>query len=300
MTSLYVDDAAVFLSPLKEDINNLAAILDSFAKVTGFCTNFQKISIVPIRCRHIDLDDILEGIPATHTTFPMKYLGLPLSLWQLKRVDFQHLEDKCTGKFPTWNGNLITTASHILPHPLIVPPETIKFINKIERDFLWSARETTTEAKCKVNRETVSRPTKLGALGVQKLGQVRYGSSPRWTWLEWMDPNKIWVGQGNPCSEKDMDIFYAATTISVGNGQRMPFWNALWLGGRKPKDISPLIYASSKEKKWKVHQGMNLNAWVGNISMDENFTMAHLHQFVDLWVKVHEVHLSEDTDDDIS
>jgi hypothetical protein len=31
-----------------------------------------------------------------------------------------------------------------------------------------------------------------------------------------------------------------------------------------------------------VHQGMNLNTWVGNISMDENFTMAHLHQFVDL------------------
>jgi hypothetical protein len=48
-----------------------------------------------------------------------------------------------------------------------------------------------------------------------------------------------------------MDIFYAATTISVGNGQRMPFWDALWLGGRKPKDIDPLIYSPTKEKSGK-------------------------------------------------
>jgi hypothetical protein len=41
------------------------------------------------------------------------------------------------------------------------------------------------------------------------------------------------------------------------------------------------------------------NGWVGKIDM-ENFTWDHLHQFVNLWVKVHEVHLVEDTDDEIS
>jgi hypothetical protein len=61
----------------------LVAILQSFGEVTGLCTNFQKSSVVPIRCGHFDLDAILEGIPASHTTFLMKYLGLPLSVWQL-------------------------------------------------------------------------------------------------------------------------------------------------------------------------------------------------------------------------
>jgi hypothetical protein len=42
------------------------------------------------------------------------------------------------------------------------------------------------------------------------------------------------------------------------------------------------------------------NDWVGRITLDENFSMAHLHQFVHLWVKVQEVHLTEEIEDDIS
>jgi mannosylglycoprotein endo-beta-mannosidase len=109
-TSLYADDAAVFVAPLKHDIQNLEAILHSFGEVTGLCTNFQKSSVVPIRCGDVDLDDILQGMPATRASFPLRYLGLPLSVRALKRVDFLHLEDKCVGKLPTWNGKLITTA----------------------------------------------------------------------------------------------------------------------------------------------------------------------------------------------
>jgi hypothetical protein len=45
-------------------------------------------------------------------------------------------------------------------------------------------------------------------------------------WLEWKDPNKIWIGSGNPCSEQDMVLFYAAATITAGNGLKTPFWFA--------------------------------------------------------------------------
>jgi hypothetical protein len=106
-TSLYADDAAVFVAPIKSDVQNLAAILHSFGEVTGLCTNFTKSSVVPIRCNDIDLDDVLDGVPATRGTFPLRYLGLPLSIWSLRRRDFQFLEDKCIGKLPTWNGKLI-------------------------------------------------------------------------------------------------------------------------------------------------------------------------------------------------
>jgi hypothetical protein len=45
-----------------------------------------------------------------------------------------------------------------------------------------------------------------------------------------------------------MDIFYAATTTTLGNGQKSPFWQAPWLDGRKPTEIAPLIFAKSKRK----------------------------------------------------
>jgi hypothetical protein len=49
-TSLYTDDAAVFVAPIKQDIQNLAVILHRFGLITGFRTNFDKSSVVPIRC----------------------------------------------------------------------------------------------------------------------------------------------------------------------------------------------------------------------------------------------------------
>jgi mannosylglycoprotein endo-beta-mannosidase len=40
-TSLYADDAAVFVAPFKEDIQNLASILNGFGEVTDLCTNIR-------------------------------------------------------------------------------------------------------------------------------------------------------------------------------------------------------------------------------------------------------------------
>lgn len=72
--------------------------------VTGLCTNFHKSSVVPIRCANLDLVSILSSIPATRASFPIKCLGLPLSVWRLKKVDFQYLQDKAAGKLVTWDG----------------------------------------------------------------------------------------------------------------------------------------------------------------------------------------------------
>ena len=48
-TSLYADDAAVFLALIKKDVDNLASTLKGFGEVTGLCTNFQKSSVVKAR-----------------------------------------------------------------------------------------------------------------------------------------------------------------------------------------------------------------------------------------------------------
>jgi hypothetical protein len=108
-----VDDAAVFVAPVKDDMQNLASILQHFGEATGLCTNFSKSSIVPIRCEDTDLDVVPEVIPAALATFPLRYLGLPLLLWSLRRRGFQHLEDNCARKLPTWNGKLINMAERV-------------------------------------------------------------------------------------------------------------------------------------------------------------------------------------------
>jgi hypothetical protein len=139
----------------------------------------------------VNLDDILEGIPPIRTSFSTKYRGLTLSVWQLKRVDFQHLEDKCVGKLPTWNGkyvimvgrtalgkSVITSQGTYYSMPLVFTPGTFRFINKIERDFLWSAKEATIGTKFKVNWKRVCCPINLKRIRRDELGQVCVGTSP--------------------------------------------------------------------------------------------------------------------------
>lgn len=106
-------------------------------------------------------------------------------------------------------------------------------------------------------------------------------------------------GHQHPCNEADMDIFYAATSISVGNGRKTPFWHAPWLQGRKPIDIAPLIFALSKRKNWNVFQALHGGAWIEKIALGPRFTLQHLEQFVELWRLINHVHLDDNVEDDI-
>jgi hypothetical protein len=105
--SLYADDAAIFVSPRKQDIASLKEILNFFGDTSGLCTNHQKTEVFPISCDGADLDDILEGFPATVKSLPCRYLRLPLHLKKMRHVDFLPLIDKVGGKLSGWKGKIM-------------------------------------------------------------------------------------------------------------------------------------------------------------------------------------------------
>lgn len=120
-----------------------------------------------------------------------------------------------------------------------------------------------------------------------------------WLWFQWTDPQRAWVGFDIPCDDKDKDLFYAATTITMGDGGLMSFWYAPWLQGQKPKDIAPGIFAISKRTKSSVSKALEDNDWVRRIDMQEGLTVDLIQQFFNLWVKVQEVQLVVRTKDAI-
>jgi hypothetical protein len=74
-----------------------------------------------------------------------------------------------------------------------------------------------------------------------------------------------------------MEIFYAATSIVLGNGRKTPFWHAPWLDGRMPKDIAPKIYDLCKRKKWTVAQALHGNEWINKLSSEATNLLSTLH-----------------------
>jgi hypothetical protein len=110
---MYADDAVIFLKPTNRDADNLKRILANFGYVTGLQTNLRKMSVTPISCDSVDLDAVLANLPLTRASFPIKYLGLPLTPRRLKKIDFQPLVDKAAGKLSTWNGR--TSRKQVAP-----------------------------------------------------------------------------------------------------------------------------------------------------------------------------------------
>lgn len=150
----------------------------------------------------------------------MKYLGLPLLIWELKKVDYQFLEDKVAAKLIPWDGNNITAIGRttlvksVLSSLLVylitsihVPLSTLHNTSKLQHAFLWSDSDKTTGAKCKVNWDLVCHPYKSGGLGVLNTIKFARALPLRWIWFEWTEPSKMWVGLGNPCDEEDYNFF---------------------------------------------------------------------------------------------
>lgn len=103
----------------------------------------------PIRCGEAELAVLQEQIPCQISSFPCKYLGLPLSLKKLSRNQVQPLLDKVADQLPGWKANLMTKAGRrvhvqfVMTGMLIylamaddLPPGALKAIDKIRKGFL--------------------------------------------------------------------------------------------------------------------------------------------------------------------
>jgi hypothetical protein len=133
----------------------------------------------------IDLEKQL--FPCQIGQFPCRYLGIPLSIHQLKKADLQPLIDVTTNRLPTWKGKLMSragrttlakvTLSIILIHVTITvkaAPRIIKAFDKIHRAFIWTGSDMVCRGKCLVTWPHVNRPTVLGGLDVLDLTTLNY------------------------------------------------------------------------------------------------------------------------------
>lgn len=199
----------------------------------------------------------------------MKYLGLPLSTKRLKTIHFQPLEDKIAAQLTPWMGkhvaqpgravlvkSVITAIAIYYLTALDLPAQVMKKIDSLRRAYLWAGCDKVTGGKCKINWDQVCKSKVHGGLGILNLKKFAAALRIRWLWAAWTDPAKPWVNLGNPCVQKDKDIFASATKVVVGDGRRASFWDSSWLDGMRPKDIAPKIFELSTRKKMLCEEGL--------------------------------------------
>lgn len=310
--SMYADDAAIFLKPTTKDVRNMQQLLLFFGDATGLCTNLQKTSVTPIACNNIDIETILGGLPVKRVGFPIKYLGLPLTVKRLKRIHFQPLVDKAAGRLSAWNGRNLNLAGRtclvkavLSSQPVFLltalkpPDEVIEDLDKLRRRFLWAGHGALTGGKCKVNWTRSCLPKENGGLGILDLRRFARALRLRWLWHSWVSPDKTWAGTKPPCDDTDRLLFATCTTIKVGNGRKTSFWEDAWVQGRRPKDIAPLLYTKSRRKNRYVDDALTNNNWIQDLNHRVGFTVNHFLQYATLRWQISQIERDESQDDHI-
>jgi hypothetical protein len=103
--SLYVDDLILFIRPRAADLQVMRLIFSVFEGASGLGCNLAKCQITPIQCARDDVELAMSFLPCQVTDFPLKYVGVPLSVSKkIPRHALQPLIDKMADHLPFWKG----------------------------------------------------------------------------------------------------------------------------------------------------------------------------------------------------
>ena len=83
--SLYADNVVIFCHPDEAELRTVRAILALFGEASGLRTNFAKCSVSPIACSEEVAQQAAAVMECQLAPFPVKYLGIPLSICLLRR-----------------------------------------------------------------------------------------------------------------------------------------------------------------------------------------------------------------------
>jgi hypothetical protein len=249
--------------------------------------------------------------PCEISSFPCKYLDMPLSLRKLKREQVQPIVDKIANQLPGWKADLLTKVGRsvlvqsVLTGMLIysatavdLPSATMKDIDKIRRGFLWRGRKNVMGGHCAVAWGRVCRPRELGGLGIFSITELSCAFKMHWAWLQKSEPGRPWSSMPLHIPKKIREFLQMALYSEIGSGASTLFWGDRWLSGQRIVDIAPRLLETIPKKlinKRTVQEAIGDNLWINDIHV--SLFVGALADFLRLWDLVAQVDLYPDKED---
>lgn len=249
---LYADDALLFFKPDPNQARAIKIALIVFQHVSGLSINLDKSELLTTNVAEqqgLGLELILS---CKLQSFPITYLGIPLSDKRLPRTAYILLIEKLNKKLGGWAEKFLSIAGRLvllnsilsaLPmHYMSVmrlPEWVIEEIDRIRRRFLWKGAKEQAKGYNLVDWEIVCQPKKIGGLGVMDMRVFNQTLLLKWMWMWSKDEHKLWkplmeatalIQSGMPMSmlfsqiHGEISAFFTASVQFIpGNGSRISF-----------------------------------------------------------------------------
>lgn len=110
---IFANDLMIFCKANSSSVKRVMEALANFSDVYGLVANMEKSSIFMAGIDDQTRDQLLDITQFTQGTFPIKYLGLPLSSKKWNKMECQQLVDKITSRITTVYSKKLSCAGRL-------------------------------------------------------------------------------------------------------------------------------------------------------------------------------------------
>ncbi|KAJ9564711.1 hypothetical protein OSB04_000677 [Centaurea solstitialis] len=259
----FADDLFVFTRGDVASVEILKKALSLFATCSGLSPNMHKSDVF---FGHVPDDvrvAIMHCLPFRSGTFPIRYLGVPLSPIALKAADYGVLTGKVKQRLQNWKSKFLSFGGRkqLIISVLqslqlywmaifLLPSGVVHELESLFRDFLWAQGESS-KGRCKVAWSMVCRPKDCGGLGFRRLSIWNRALIAKNLWAVISNRDCLWVTWIRNYSLRN-GLFWTVkrssrwswllaktmtlrtdvrrfATVRVGNGRSLNAWEDAWL-----------------------------------------------------------------------
>ena len=289
----FADDTLFFMEPTLNSFLNFLKILEAFRSMSGLKVNLTKSTLLGINTDEALIQDWALRSGCAVGTWPIKYLGLPLGGNPRKKVFWEPVLTKVAKRLDGWKkaylsrGGRLTLIQSVLSSlpiyylSIFKAPKTVIFsMEKMIRDFFWEGGDLG-GGEHLVSWKTVCLDKSRGGLGIGNLEQRNKALLMKWLWRFPKEGQSLWFKviksiYGLHPNQWDSNVgalgtfrspwkgisclygeFHQMVSFKVGNGNRVRFWEDIWLGENSFQSLYPSLFRISTLKSCPISHFMD-------------------------------------------
>ncbi|CAN6249384.1 unnamed protein product [Urochloa humidicola] len=286
----YADDTILCLEDDEESAQNMKFLLYMYEKMSGLKINFSKSEVIMVTEDVQKSKRYSELMNCSIGSWPIKYLGVPVSGSRLHIKDWLMLDEKLLKRLEGWKvsnlslgGRLVLINSCLSSIPtycmsmFLLPKTILKRMDSTRKRFFWQGTGTKRKYYL-VKWSKVTLPKRKGGLGIKDLRKLNISLLSKWWWKiesgeglwqeivqkKYIKRHTLHELKARPNNSpvwndllKVKELYLRGRIVRIGNGLTTDFWRDAWCGLVPLKEKFPELFAICNESKGSV-------AWFAN------------------------------------